>query len=259
MNEINLNSSLPESIKIGSFNVLKGNVKLGENVIIGNSCVISGDISIGDNCTIENGVELSGCIEIGKDCTLYSGVKFGGEAQHLQVSDNANKKIIVGDSNTFRENSTVHMPYHKQSTSIGHNNYIMVNVNIPHDAKIGSNNVICNNVSLGGSVELGNYCNIGLNAVIHQNIKVGSYSMVGMGTIVDKNILPFSMVSGSKKVALSINMVGFNRNYSGEIRMKDILSMLRDPFEPNISLLILREEIDNLEYNKNKGFYLLEP
>ena len=84
------------------------------------------------------------------------------------------------------------------------------------------------------------------------------YLLIQMGTLVDKNILPFSMVSGSKNVKLSINMVGYNRNYSGEIRMKDILSMLKEPFNSKNSLVSLRQEIDRLGYNMNKGFYQFE-
>jgi len=257
VNEINLSNLIPKCTKLGSFNVLNGNVKIGKNVVLGSNCVISGNIEIGDNCIIGNSVEITGDVKIGKSCTLSSGVKFGGAAQHLKVSELTDKKIIIGSHNTFRENSTIHMPYHKQVTIVGNNNYIMVNVNIPHDAKVGNNNVICNNVSLGGSVELGNYCNLGLNAVLHQNIKVGSYAMIGMGTIIDKNILPFSMVSGSKKVSLSINIVGFNRNYTGDIRMKDILSMLKAPFESTPFLTQLKETKDFLEYDNSKGFYLL--
>lgn len=254
------NTKLDPTVKLGYFNIIKGQVLIKKNTHIGSQCIIKGNVKIGENCILENNVELLGDITIGDNCHLHSGVKIGGKPQHRGEKELKNSKIVIGNENTFRENVTVNMPYHKKTTLIGNNNYIMVNVNIPHDGVIGNYTTICNNVSLGGNVYIGDYANIGLNAVIHQSIKIGAHSMIGMGAVIAKNVLPFSMIINDRSSRVSINIVGYNRNYTGNISMKGILNLLRSQSVEEIQLIedknILNEIKAMGEINSN-NFYNL--
>lgn len=251
-------NELSSTISLGAFNVVRGTVEIGNGSVIGSQCNISGNVKIGKNCKIGNNVEIIGDVVLGDNCHLYSGVKIGLDPQHKEISPPGVKKILIGNNSVFRENSTVHLPFHGEVTSIGSDNYVMVNVNIPHDAKIGSHVVICNNVSLGGGVVVGDYANLGLNSVVHQSVCIGSYAMIGMGAVVEKNVLPFTMLTGNRDCNVSINMVGFNRSYEGKIKMKDILHALSASKTDESEVQLVADYIQlvsAMEYKAEKGFY----
>ncbi len=257
-NLISTVNDLSSAVSLGAFNIVQGAVEIGDGSVLGSQCNIQGNVKIGKNCKIGNSVEIIGNVVIGDGCHLYSGVKIGLDPQHKKKMSAGVRKILIGNNNTFRENSTVHLPFHGEVTSVGSDNYVMVNVNIPHDAKIGDHIVICNNVALGGGVAVGDFANLGLNSVVHQSVCIGSYAMIGMGAVVEKNVLPFTMLTGNRVCNISINMVGFNRSYKGDIKMKDILHAL-SASKPDLSRAELADEYTQLvrimEYDTTKGFY----
>ena len=210
------------SLKIGNFNTISRNVKLGKNIVIGNNCTIEGDVIIGDNCIIGNNVTIINNVTIGNNNQIFSGCNIGYPAQHLISNSIEDKYIEIGDANIFRENCTIHLPFKQNKTIIQNNCFIMVNTNIPHDAKIHNNVVISYNVAIGGHCEIFDFVNIGLNATIHQNIKIGAYSLVGMGTEITKNVLPFLTIHNTNTKILKINKIGFERNYRGSIKFNEI-------------------------------------
>ena len=210
------------SLKIGNFNTVSGNVTIGNNVVIGNNCTIEGNIIIGDNCFIGNNVTIINNVIIGNKNQILSGCNIGYPAQHIVKHDIANKSIEIGDSNIFRENCTIHLPFSSDKTIIKNNCFIMVNTNIPHDAIIHNNVTIAYNVAIGGHCEIFEFANIGLNATLHQNVKIGAFAMVGMGTEIKKDVLPFLIIHNSNTKFFKINEIGFKRNYVGDINFKQI-------------------------------------
>jgi UDP-N-acetylglucosamine acyltransferase len=245
------------SVKLGSFNTLQGNIEFGKDVEIGNCCTIVGDIKIGDGTKIDNNVTIINRVVIGKDNHIYSNCSFGYEAQHLKEHSLEDKSIVIGDNNTFRENSSVHMPFGSNVTKIGNNNYIMLNVNIPHDAILGDNIVIAYNAAIGGHCKIGNYVNIGLNSTIHQRIIIGDYAMIGMGCEITKDVLPFLTIHNQTKKVLKINKIGFERNFNGEISLEDILKYKEKLIEEkSLPFDINKELSDLLEPFKDRVFYV---
>lgn len=249
---------LDENVKIGQFNIIKGNVKIGKNVKIGNGCTIEGNIEIGDYCEIGNNVTIVNNVKIGKNNKIYSGCCIGYPAQHLNEHSIEDKCIEIGENNIFRENCTVHLPYSNKKTIIKNNCFFMVNTHISHDTIIYNNVITANNVAIGGHCEIYEYANIGLNVSIHQFCKIGHYCMVGMGSSIIKDVLPFYMVTGFRNVKLSLNLIGFRRKYRGNLTIQDIKNY-KKYVDVNKSLpQDLGNELDKILEpfkNSNNGFY----
>ena len=111
-----------------------------------------------------------------------------------------------------------------------------------------------------GGVVLENYANIGIGSCFHQFCRVGAYAMVGMGSVIVKDVLPFYLVIGNRNVKTSINIIGYKRNYFGDIKLKDIKDMKR-LLANNMDLsLCFNEELKDIfenfiKFSKN-GVYM---
>ncbi len=202
--------------------------KVPSNTHFGDYCVIGPDVKIGKNCFIGNRVTIVGNVEIGDNNIIVDGTCIGYEPQHLLYykedrKQGINSKIVIGNDNIIRENCTIHQPYSGTVTSIGDNNFFMVNTHIAHNCIIGNNTIIANNVALGGHCKVRSYANIGLNTCIHQYTRIGEYSMIGMGSVVTKDVLPFHLVAGTRDdMKVAINVIGYSRNYKGHIKLAHI-------------------------------------
>lgn len=153
MNNISQNSKLGENIKIGSFNVIEGNVYIGDNCCIGNNVVIYAGAIIGENVRIDDNAVIgkkpmrsvnsifkdenelppakigNGCL-IGTGVIIYSGCKIGDDT-------------LVADLATIREN-----------------------------VNIGSKTII------GRGVSIENYCFVGSNCKLETNVYITAYSNI---------------------------------------------------------------------------------
>lgn len=249
----NISPNINYEGKIGSYNIIAGNVYFGRNVSIGNNCTINTKneeqkIYIGDNTVIKNNVIIEGNVIIGNNNNISSGCIIGSNPQHKSFIEwQKNQTIIIGDNNTIREYSIIDMPFVKQ-TKIGNYNFIMNNVTVAHDVVIEDNIVISAGACLGGHSLLQSYSNIGLNSEIHQFCQIGKYSMVGMGTSLKKDLLPFHIFYKNK---LSVNFMGISKN----LNFKNFSFSNRD-FSENILLFKNKKKIKNKELSDIFNFFI---
>ena len=163
-------------------------------------------------------------VEIGHGNIIGPYVCIGTDAQH--VSSKSDGIIRIGDNNTFREFSTVHLPTSSSKvTEIGNKNYFMCNSHVAHDCKIEDQVTLCVGAVLNGHVRamIGAY--IGSGVQIHQFQTIGSYSMLGMNSTVPKKceLIPGSTYIGSPAKRIGINKVALERNnISAETLEKEI-------------------------------------
>ena len=121
--------------------------------------------------------------------------------------------VKIGDNNTFREFTTIHLPTDAlKITFIGNDNYFMCNSHVSHDCKIEDKTTVAVGVVLNGHVMVGAY--IGTGAVVHQYQTIGSYSIVGMNTTVTKTskIIPGGKYIGSPAKYAGINQIALDKN-----------------------------------------------
>lgn len=152
-------------------------------------------------------------VEMGTGNKVFPYATIGFDAQHIRAKTEG--IVRIGDNNVIREACCINSPTSEtRLTLIGSRNYIMMYVNVGHDAIIEDETTISNASQISGHVHIMKNANIGLGCLIHQYQVIGSYSMLGMGTIVPKKaeILPGNMYVGSPARYLKQNEVGLVRN-----------------------------------------------
>ena len=212
-------------------------VKIGDSVRIGPFCYLNGNIAIGEGTILKSNVSITGNTTIGKNNIFYPFANIGCDPQDLKYSGEESF-LKIGNSNTFRENVTISKGTKDggMTTSIKDNNLFMTGVHIAHDCKISNNNIFVNQVTLGGHVNiLDNVVIGGLSAVI-QFVTIGSYSMIGGMSGIDKNVLPFSLAIGNRAKLRGLNLVGIRRNNFNKEEINKISSLHKSFINKKINL-----------------------
>jgi UDP-N-acetylglucosamine acyltransferase len=227
--------------------IISPSAEIGRNVEIGPFCVIEDGVHIGDGCRLEGHVSIKNGAFAGCGNEFGNGTVIGGKPQHTAIKSNFGK-VIIGENNTFRENCTVHCSIRESEfTTIGNNNYLMVNSHIAHDCTVGNDNVLVNNVMLGGHVQVGNRVNFGGATGVHQFCRVGSFAMVGAQAHVIQDVPPFVTVDGLSSRIVGLNQIGLRRSgrtteeintlkdiyrlvYRSSLTWKDILQRLQEDY-----------------------------
>ncbi len=201
--------------------------KLAADVEIGPFCVIESDVSIGAGCRLEGRVSVKSGTILGENNLLAEGSTVGGRPQHTAANAHCGR-LVIGNGNTFRENVTVHRAMKEsEATTIGNNNFLMVNAHVAHDCRIGDNSVLVNNVMLGGHVEIGSRVILGGAAGVHQFCRVGSMAMVGGQAHVIQDVPPFVTVDGLTSRIVGLNLIGLRRNGCSSEEIKQLKSLYR--------------------------------
>ncbi|MDH5719137.1 MAG: acyl-ACP--UDP-N-acetylglucosamine O-acyltransferase [Spirochaetia bacterium] len=218
---------------------------LADDVEIGAFSIIGPDVTIGAGCKIGNYVEIKGKVDIGENNEFYHSCFIGEKPQDLTVT-NPKPFIKIGNSNIFREFSTVHMPSKEgNATEVGNNNFIMGTVHLGHDVKLENNVILVQGCVLGGYVHVENYAYIGGLAAIHQFCRIGAYSIVGGSTKVVKDIPPYIMADGSPNTAIGINRIGLQRKGFSQSETTAIRKAYKILYRKGISVPTALEMLKN--------------
>jgi UDP-N-acetylglucosamine acyltransferase len=192
--------------------VVSTRAKLGCDISIGPFCVVEADAEIGDRCSLAaRAVVKSGCT-LGTNNEVGEGAVLGGRPQHL-ASRGEVGRVVIGNDNVIRENSTVHCamsPGHE--TRLGDGCFLMVNAHVAHDCRLGNHVVITNNCMLGGHVEVGDRAYVGGAVGIHQFCRVGRLVMLGGCAIVTQDVPPYVLVDGKSNLIVGLNLIGLRRS-----------------------------------------------
>ena len=152
-------------------------------------------------------------VELGVGNVISPYVCIGMDAQSIiKESDGI---VKIGDNNTFREFTSIHLPTKSSEiTLIGNNNYFMCNSHVSHDCKIEDKIVVAVGCVLNGHVNVMVGAYIGTGAVVHQYQTIGSYSIVGMNSTVTKTskIIPGGKYIGSPARHMGINKIALDKN-----------------------------------------------
>ena len=232
------------------------NAVIDSSVKIGPFCYIGDNVKIGKNCELKSHVSILGNTNIGKDNIFYPFSSIGSDPQDLKF-ENEKTYLIIGNSNTFRENVTVN-PGTKGGgfkTVIKNNCLFMVGSHIAHDCQIDSNVILANNATLAGHVEIGENAIIGGNSAVHQFVKIGKHSMIGGMSGVEKNILPYCLYIGIRTGLKGLNLIGLKRNKIPNKNIKLISLFLNDIFDKKNSIDI---NLQNLDKKYEKIFEIQE-
>ena len=130
-------------------------------------------------------------------------------APPLHVERPISKGVIsIGDNNTIREFTTIHLPT-GDVTRIGNNNYIMPYCHISHDCILHDNIILATRVTLAGHVVIHDNAYLGQCCAVHQHCRIGRNTMIGMGCPIVKDVPPFALINRGKFT--KINHIGLKR------------------------------------------------
>ena len=192
--------------------IISEKAQIDKSSYIGPFCVIGPNVKIGKNCKLISNITIEGNTTIGENCQFFPFSVIGMVPQDLKFKGE-NSSLVIGDGNTFREHSTVHLGTEGGGgvTLIGNNNLVMTGTHIAHDCKIGDNVIIANNVPLGGHVTIEDNVVIGGNSAVQQFTRIGRLAMIGGMTGVLKDVTPFGLSIGNRNYLQGINLIGLRR------------------------------------------------
>ncbi len=223
-------AELHESVEVGAFSIIEGDVVIDEGTAVGSNAVIAGGSRIGKHCRIFNGAVIG---------TAPQDLKYKGEKTYIEIGDNT----TVREFCTLNRGTADH-----GKTEIGRNCLLMAYVHVAHDCIIHNHVILANAVNLAGHIEIEEYVGIGGMDPIHQFVKIGRHAFVGGGYRIDKDIPPYILAAGEPLTFAGLNSVGLKRRgFSPETRAslkKAYKIIYRSKLNTSQALTRIEEEMD---------------
>lgn len=191
--------------------IIDESVRLHESVEVGPYSIIRGNVSIGANTVVKERVTIEGNTTLGKNNIVFAGAIIGSETQDKKF-DGGSTFVRIGNGNVIREYVTINPGTENGSeTVIGNNNLFMAYSHIAHDCRIHDNVTLANVATLAGHVEVESRAIIGGLSAVHQFVRIGRSVIVGGCSKVVQDVPPFMMADGHPVKAYGINSVGLSR------------------------------------------------
>jgi UDP-N-acetylglucosamine acyltransferase len=185
--------------------------ELADSVVIGPFTIVEGDVVIGENTIIDSHVRIDNGARIGKNCRIHQGTVVATPPQDLKYA-NEKTEFHLGDNCTVREYCTLNRgTTHSWKTTVGSDCLLMAYVHVAHDCQVGDRVIIANSAQMGGHVIIGDWAIIGGLAAIHQFTHVGVHSMLAGGAKVVKDIPPYVMANAWPARFEGLNSIGLRR------------------------------------------------
>lgn len=185
--------------------------EIADGVEVGAYCIIGANVKIGKGSVLRSHVVIEGRTTIGEHNTFFPFSAIGQVTQDLKYAGEPTA-LIIGNHNTFRENTTVHRGTTEAvPTRIGDHNLFLSYAHVAHDCQVGSHCILSNNGTLGGHCQMGDYAIISGLSGAHQFCRIGEHSLVGGCTKIVQDVPPFMIVDGSPAAVRSPNLVGLQR------------------------------------------------
>ena len=223
--------------------IIDSNSKISSNVQIGPFTVIGPNVEIGEGTIIQSHVNITGHTAIGKNNKIFPFASIGNIPQDLKYNGEETK-LIIGDGNTIRENTTINTGTVGGGglTKIGNNSLLMIGVHIAHDCLIGNNVVIANSAAIAGHAVIDDDVIIGGNCGVQQFTRIGKMAMIGGMTGVSRDVIPYGLSLGNRNYLNGINVIGLRRK---KVSNKEIIS-LTDAYNKIFKTKNLSENLNQL-------------
>ncbi len=191
--------------------VVSREAELASDVSVGPFAVVEAGVAVGPRSVLASRAVIKRGTALGADNHVFEGAVLGGLPQHVH-SPPSPGRLVIGNGNTFRENTTVHVALDpRDATVIGDGNYFMVNVHIAHDCRIGDRTILANNSMLAGHVTVDDRAYLSGAVGVHQFARVGRLAMVGGQARITRDVPPFVTVDGLSSLIVGVNRVGLRR------------------------------------------------
>ena len=235
--------------------IIDNKAKIDTNVEIGPYTVIGPDVEILEGTKIQSHVNITGLTKIGKNNRIFPFASIGNEPQDLKYKGE-NTKLIIGDSNTIREYTTINTGTTGGGgvTKIGNRSLLMIGVHIAHDCIIGDQVVIANSAAIAGHAEIADHVIIGGNCGVQQFTRIGKMAMIGGMTGVSRDVIPYGLSLGNRNYLDGINLIGLRRS---KVSNKDIIC-LSNAYKEIFKSESLNDNLSKLNGNFKENTYVQE-
>ena len=226
--------------QVHSSAVVDSSARLGENVTVGPNCVIGSGTQIGDGTVLYANVVIGEDVTIGKNNQFFSNCVVGGRPQILGADADAKiGNLVIGDSNTIREQVTIHPSMHPgETTKIGSENLLMIGVHIGHDCVLEDNIVMSNYVQLSGHCQIGTGVWLSGMVLLHQFVTIGKWCYAAGLAGVNHDVPPFMIVSGHYPLAVrGVNKRGMIRAGLDEKAQQQVLAAYKKLYRGDGTLI----------------------
>ena len=211
------------SVKIHPTALVDPKARLGEGVSVGPYSIIDAFVAVGDGTAIGSHCVLTGHTTLGRDNRVFTGAVIGSEPQDVKYRGEETS-LEIGDRNVIREYATINPGTGEGAkTSIGSDNWLMIQTHVGHNCVIGSNVKLANLVTLGGHAVIEDHATIGGVTPVHQFTRVGCHAMVGGGFRVVQDVVPYMMAGDEPLRICGLNQVGLERAQFG----KETIALLK--------------------------------
>ncbi|MBT8036631.1 MAG: acyl-ACP--UDP-N-acetylglucosamine O-acyltransferase [Verrucomicrobiae bacterium] len=191
--------------------IIDPTAKLASDVEVGPFCVVGANVQIGAGSVLKSHVVIEGHTTIGENNTFFPFAAIGQLTQDLKY-DGEPTALIIGNGNTFRENTTIHRGTTEEvPTRIGNNNLFLAYAHVAHDCLVGNHCILSNNATLGGHSAVGDFAIISGLSGVHQFCQIGEHSLVGGCTKIVQDVPPFTIVDGNPATVRGLNLIGLQR------------------------------------------------
>jgi UDP-N-acetylglucosamine acyltransferase len=204
--------------------------QLGRDVRVGPYSVIGDYVTLGDECVLHAHVVLEGHSTFGRKNEFFPFAYIGGKTQDLKHTGEPTY-LEVGDSNVFRENTTVHRStFSDLPTRIGSHNLLLSYAHIAHDCQVGDHVILSNSSGLGGHVTMGDHAIISGFSGAHQHCRIGTHAIVGGLSKVTQDVPPYMIVDGNPATIRGLNLVGLQRRGFAETDIRSLKTAYKKLF-----------------------------
>ncbi|MFW5692754.1 MAG: acyl-ACP--UDP-N-acetylglucosamine O-acyltransferase [Thermoguttaceae bacterium] len=215
---------------------LASDVELGPYVVVEAGTVLGPGSVLASRAVVKRGTSL------GAENRVHEGAVLGGLPQHVQPPERPGR-LVIGNRNVFRENTTVHVALDtRRTTVIGDDNYFMVNAHVAHDCRVGNGTIFANNAMLAGHVSVDDQAFVSGAA--------GRLAMVGGQARITRDVPPFVTVDGMSSLIVGVNRVGLRRAGLAPREIRQIKDAYRIIYR---SGLLWREVLERLRVEFTAG------
>ena len=227
--------------------IIEDGARLDESVRVGAYAIIRGDVSVGAGTEIGPHCVIEGRTTIGRDNRIFQFCSIGAIPQDKKYAGEPTE-LVIGDRNTIREFCTFNLGTAQDAgaTRIGSDNWIMAYVHVAHDCQVGDHTQLSNNATLAGHVHLGDWAIIGGLTGIHQFVRIGAHAFAGFASAVSQDVPPFMLVDGNPLAVRGFNVEGLRRRGFDPERIAAVKQMHRLLYRNGLTFEQSRAAIDAL-------------
>lgn len=236
--------------------------KISKTASVAEGAEIGPNVIIGDHSTIGSGTRIMAnavigpWTSIGSDNVIHYGAIVGHDPQDFGYKGEVSY-LHVGDGNVIREYATIHRGNREgTSTTIGNENYIMIQAHIAHNCALGNNIILAGGSLLAGHVAVEDRALISGNCVVHQFCRIGTYAMMRGLSRTSRDVPPFCIMDETHTVK-TLNLVGLRRSGFGAERVRAIKKAFVILFRSGPNMRANVEKVENeLEVTEDVRYLL---